>query len=264
MSLNTQQLNRFHERFFWWNEDEPDKEIINEIVNNEHKLYEYWIDPFIAELENNFLQITNNEERSNLVCFYLTKLQDHATLPSYFKEVLFNGDLVNRILKNDTDFEKAIKLTYEILEAFFLDIQKLCLVYNLDILKICKRAYYPIEHYDQSYAYMNKDLNEDENSNLPEFEINKPVEKIAWLHELGVLQIILNQCKIEESYNWRKAAHIIFSFTDINPETIRKSLTAIFNENENNKKNNPLNNPKNLLFIAEMRRNFKLDKEKED
>ncbi|MEO6707600.1 MAG: hypothetical protein ABIN04_17305, partial [Ginsengibacter sp.] len=106
------------------------------------------------------------------------------------------------------------------------------------------------------------EIQSDSNDSLPEYKYKSIAQKIAWLHELGILQTVLEKC----NYNYYKAANIIQSFTDLNikHDTIRKQLEAIFKPNDGNKKNNPLNNPDNLLFISEMKGKFKLDKEKED
>lgn len=99
---------------------------------------------------------------------------------------------------------------------------------------------------------------EDINEPLPEYEYKWITQKIAWLHELGILKTVLEK----SNYNYYIAANIIHSFTDLKPETIRKGLEAIFKPNAGNEKNNPLNNPDNILFVSEMSKKFKLDKEK--
>jgi hypothetical protein len=96
---------------------------------------------------------------------------------------------------------------------------------------------------------------------MPEFEFKSIAQKVSWLHELGVLQTILNRCKQGETYNWSRAANIINSFTDINNDTIRKGLMAIYDTNKGNEKNNPLNNADNKRYVSEMLNKFKLDKE---
>ncbi len=97
---------------------------------------------------------------------------------------------------------------------------------------------------------------------IPEAEYKTQAQKLAWLYKLGVLQTILNQCKEGETYNYTRAANIIHSFTEINIDTIRQGMRAIYQPNENNNKNNPLNNPDNKLFVANMTEKFKLNKEK--
>lgn len=100
------------------------------------------------------------------------------------------------------------------------------------------------------------------NEVIPEYEFKTAAQKIAWLHELGILKTVLDNCRAMNTYNFTRAANIISTFVDIKPDTIRKPLEAIFNPNETNEKNNPLNNPDNKLFVAEMRTKFKLDKDK--
>ncbi len=99
---------------------------------------------------------------------------------------------------------------------------------------------------------------ENRTESLPEYQFKTIAQKIAWLHELGILELILQKA----NDNYYIAANIIHSYTDLKTDTIRKGLEAIYKPNEKNRKNNPLNNPDNRLFIDEMKRKFKLDKEK--
>ncbi len=95
---------------------------------------------------------------------------------------------------------------------------------------------------------------------LPDYEYKTAAQKIAWLYELGILDHLLDRCKVGETFNWRRTANIINSITGINTDTIRKSLQAIYLPNETNQKNNPLQNPDNKLFIQEMSAKFNLTK----
>jgi hypothetical protein len=104
------------------------------------------------------------------------------------------------------------------------------------------------------------ELGTDKGELLPEYDFGTDARKIAWLSELGVLELILKKCREGETFVWRRAANIIHSFTDINSETLRKSLQAIYQNNPANSKNNPLSNPNNKIFVEEMRTKFKLDK----
>jgi hypothetical protein len=97
---------------------------------------------------------------------------------------------------------------------------------------------------------------------LPLYEYKSETQKIAWLYELGIIEYLLDKCKNDETFNWRRTANILNSITGINPETIRKTIQAIYLPNEGNKKNNPLNNPDNRFFLQTMSAKFKLEKEK--
>jgi hypothetical protein len=96
---------------------------------------------------------------------------------------------------------------------------------------------------------------------LPEFKFKNGAQIITWLYELGVLDTILNKCKEGETYNLRRTANVINSFTQINLETIRQDLAAIYKPSDANKKNNPLNNPDNIKWVVDMAVKFKLNKE---
>ncbi len=95
---------------------------------------------------------------------------------------------------------------------------------------------------------------------ISEYENKTKTQKIAWLHEIGVLETVMNKCKNGETINSRRAAHVIHSFTGIDAETLRKCLGAIYQPGTD-QKNNPLVNPENKLFVADMAKRFKLNKE---
>lgn len=84
-------------------------------------------------------------------------------------------------------------------------------------------------------------------------------QKIAWLKELGVLDNIMTLCKDGSTYNCRKAANVIASFTEIDAEILRKCLSSIFQVGAD-KKNDPMQNPKNKLFVTQLAETFRLNK----
>ncbi len=92
---------------------------------------------------------------------------------------------------------------------------------------------------------------------INEIEFNGAAPKIAWLFELGIVDLIINQCKDGDTNNYGNAGKIIASFTDIHPETARKCLSAIYNKE---KKNNPLNNHDNILEAKLLAKKYKLNK----
>lgn len=93
-------------------------------------------------------------------------------------------------------------------------------------------------------------------------EFHSAAQKIAWLYELGVIDTIINQCREGEIIVLRRASNIINSFTDINKDTLRKCLEAIYLPNPSNKKNNPLKNTTTTIYISDLREKFKLKKKK--
>jgi hypothetical protein len=106
------------------------------------------------------------------------------------------------------------------------------------------------------------DESKNENPNniepLQEIDFEGPTQKIAWLYELGILELVMNKCKNGDTYNPYKSAKIINSFTGINIDTIRKCLEAIFKPNDNNKGNNPFTNDQNRSFVDLMKAKHKL------
>ena len=94
---------------------------------------------------------------------------------------------------------------------------------------------------------------------MPDFEYKTHTKKIAWLHEIGILETVMDKCKDGETINSRRAANVIHSFTGIPLDSLRQSLRAIYQPG-NDQKNNPLINPENKLFVAEMAAKFKLNK----
>lgn len=127
--------------------------------------------------------------------------------------------------------------------------------------KVCKNQLLVIE---KAVPFLNLRIGDSET--ITEDEINpnfqSSAQKIAWLYELGVTDAIINQCKEGDIIVFRRVAMIINSFTGINKDTIRKCLEAIYLPNSSNKRNNPLNNSSTILYIAELRGKFKLNKEK--
>ena len=125
--------------------------------------------------------------------------------------------------------------------------------------KGCAEGLY-VQFLKEKKIEINNQKLENINQPLAEYQFKSIAQKIAWFHELGILKTILEK----SNCNYYTAANIIHSFTDLKPDTIRKGLEAIFKPNPGNEKNNPLNNPETILFILEIERKFKLDKENED
>lgn len=149
--------------------------------------------------------------------------------------------------------------TYCIIEKEIIEQSKIVITKLPDVCEGYLRAK-QVEFLRGKEREINTPNFENRTESLPEYQFKTNTQKIAWLHELGILQPILKRA----NDNYYIAANIIHSFTDLKPDTIRKALEAMYKPNEKNKKNNPLNNSDNLLFIAQMKRKFKLDKEKED
>jgi|GEM_PF-5565006 len=176
------------------------------------------------------------------------------------------GDIAESA-KSSTEIHRAIEALYLQLEASqYLEI----LNAFKDLIFVVKAANPNIEDRYTAYALTRNNeilewINEkildikgnSENEFSPEFKTK--TQKLAWLHELGILKAVLDRCREQETYNWSKAARIIQSFTEIKDHTIRKALMAIY-QPETNQKNNPLNNPDNKLFVSEMKNKFGLNK----
>ena len=94
---------------------------------------------------------------------------------------------------------------------------------------------------------------------IPDVEFKSETQKIAWLYELGVLDLIVNKFKVDETYNMSRAAKVVNSFSKIHSETIRKALEAIYKPNEHNKKNNPLNNPETNIALSALKLKFDIE-----
>jgi hypothetical protein len=131
-------------------------------------------------------------------------------------------------------------------------------VVNLNLKKYFKKWYNEFGVINTKIKNQGDDKSETEP--MPEYEYESIAQKITWLHELGVIDTILNLCKHEKTYNIRRAANVIQTFTEINADTLRKCLSAIY-QPASDQKNNPLNNPANKLFVANMTKKFKLNKE---
>jgi hypothetical protein len=94
---------------------------------------------------------------------------------------------------------------------------------------------------------------------LPEYKFDTEAQKIAWLYEIGIIETVIQLCKVGEINNYSKTAKVIHSFTGIHLDTIRKCIDAIYKPNSD-QKNNPLINPENKLFVRDMLGKFKISK----
>lgn len=148
---------------------------------------------------------------------------------SPIKECLF-------IIKNDIDRVKNFIYTE-------LDIYEKTLIYNSD---------FPIK----------SELIIDETEPMPDYNYSSTQQKIAWLKELGIINLILERTKKGEFFNPSRTANVISSFCDVKPATLRKAIDAIIKPNGNNRKNNPETNASNRLFVDEMLKKFRMEKVK--
>lgn len=199
-------------------------------------------------------------------------LDEHFPTSDEKTEAVENSDLYNYLVDGGTVAILICSiieyLGTSIMEEFGLDESEFLAIHNddkWDRIKIppFKRLSSFIQ--EDTTAPQNQTANgNSEDEQLPEFEYESAVQKVAWLHELGILSLVLEQCKVDGiTYNWSRAGNIIESFTGIHAKnTIIPCLRAIFNTTETNKHNNPFNNPENILFVQTMRQKFKLEKVK--
>lgn len=101
----------------------------------------------------------------------------------------------------------------------------------------------------------NKNLDE----NLAISTNSNIVQKMAWLNELGILNLIAERCKNENVINYTKAGKLIASFTDIEADTARKCMDALFNPYTTNPNNNPTKNPENRLYVSDLLKKYRLE-----
>ena len=82
-------------------------------------------------------------------------------------------------------------------------------------------------------------------------------EMVAWLHELGIINIIAQKCKEGGTYNFSKMGAIIQSFAKgVTGNSIRQSLTTLLLDQVDSK-NYPLND-KNGSIISKMKSDLKI------
>jgi len=84
-------------------------------------------------------------------------------------------------------------------------------------------------------------------------------QKIAWLHKLGITELILSQTMKNGSNNYTKAAAVIHSFTGIESETIRKCLMGIYVGGVY-KKNDPFASDSNRMHVENFIAQFGISK----
>jgi hypothetical protein len=100
-------------------------------------------------------------------------------------------------------------------------------------------------------------IEEDDDSSKDQL-IETSIKKMAWLHELGILNLIDEITKNEGKSNPSKASKLISSFTDINLSAIKTTFQAIITPNKNNTKNHPSTNEENSIYIANKKLKYKL------
>jgi hypothetical protein len=92
---------------------------------------------------------------------------------------------------------------------------------------------------------------EDDGSDIP---IPKSeAQKIAVMWYLGIVQLVADKCVIGNTFNFRKAAVIISSFTGIHEDTVRKAIIPLL-QKDADQKNNPMKAAKTQSFIEDLKR----------
>lgn len=241
-------------------------------------LIDYWktkqhYEDLITGFEQKF---KNCLDANFLIDNELKVFKDFLNEPPYTDNYILEVDFITKTFRRNGFLWVTTGKTI-LIEDFFLMkdfIYKQKFPLNIEDLQVCwDSAYHDLEQTAKGYAEglyvqflkerkMETNNSKPENKNEPisEYEFKSIAQKIIWLHELGILKMVLEK----SNHNYYKAANIIQSFTDLKVDTVRKGLEAIFKPNAGNEKNNPLNNPENNLFVSEMVKKFKLDKEKEN
>lgn len=201
-----------------------------DVVEFNLKLEEYYT-YFENEIVDNLL-LLNSENRLHYLFRLKRTLEEHISIPRKFTNPDFNfevRDYENHILLDTKYMRKSNIAKYELISSAieFIDFQ-------IDIVNETKKDF-------------------------PKIDYESAAQKIAWLHELGVIDVILNRTKRNDTNNWSAAAKVIKSFTDLELDVVRQCITAIYQPNNTNKKNNPLNTAKNKLFIENMKTMFNID-----
>ncbi len=108
---------------------------------------------------------------------------------------------------------------------------------------------------------LEKDENDNPNHKTAEDMelLNVGTQKIVLLNELGILNILGEQCNTNGVVNTTHVAYLIFKITGINSETVRKQIDTIFHSQKENR-NYPYKNPKNLNTVLEILRKVKINK----
>lgn len=113
-----------------------------------------------------------------------------------------------------------------------------------------------VKHLQQSVIAFNVS---DTNSYPSEYGLSDR-GKIAVMARYGLLHVIFEHCKVQETVNFTKAAQMIKSFSGIHEETIRTCIMQILNKDTGHK-NHPLKSKKNAEQIRELEVLFNLKKE---
>lgn len=157
MGIVTKELLKCREIFSWTYAKDgiTEKKLMDNILLHYPNYYQYWIDPFVAELEINLLNTSDLKE--NIIRYYISKLSGIKFIYSNWLEVIFiDGDHreFRQIKDANDDVEKVILMSYEIGEGLFVEIQRVCRELNIDYLTICRNLEFPEYIFDSTYSIL--------------------------------------------------------------------------------------------------------------
>lgn len=88
-------------------------------------------------------------------------------------------------------------------------------------------------------------------------ESDKQIKNIAWLHELGIINHVMRQCKVDNKVIPLRVAKVINSFTGIGIDAIRKAVIAINDQNTRDS-HHPFSQKKNREYAQRKRSDFRM------
>jgi hypothetical protein len=103
-----------------------------------------------------------------------------------------------------------------------------------------------------------QELEEDDEDTKP-IIFKSDAQRIAWIHKLGIDTFVLEKCKRQHGYNFKRAAEILTTVTNIPVDSLRKTLMAL-HDPMHDQRNNPLteNKTANKEFVDTLLKRFRL------
>ncbi len=161
-----------------------DNSVIKELLNPDLDLLKEIVDPFKKELNLNLLARETSKGKEDLIAFYIYEFVDMQFIFNQHKEILFSGtrsyntpdykgisytsvEGVTRILSR---MEVYYIECQELFDFIFDEIQRCCMKYKIDFIRICKDLKFDLDYIDHeitSYYNESENISEEDSAETP-------------------------------------------------------------------------------------------------
>lgn len=252
MAIKTNEYTRCVEVFSWViAKDENEEKRIQNILIEHPDFYEYLIDPFILEIQENIF-FGGTDGIKNLMRFYIDQLREIAFIYNEYKNIIFTDKEFTHF-RSETDcqnlFQKIIIRNYEFADCLFVEIQRICMRFDVDYYEICDSISFDKEMFDCSYTEMYHQYKG--SKKLEKHETDNTQKKLKWEGQKNQLYDVIRQLKKKEL--------IANSYTEIatficqNLEGFEKNFITVLKEIQ--KEERPAKNKRIDLDLSELLEN---------